>query len=404
MLGKRLAAMALVLFTVGAAQSVATATYGGGADLTVFAGTGTAGSAGDGGPASKASLGGPGGVAVAHDGTVYICDTANHTVRKVTPAGVISTVAGTGRAGNPGRSLPADAKGPAVDLSLPQSLAVGGDGTVYIADVGMYRVFSLTTDGTLSVLAGNGDRGSSGDGGPATDATLTKPVGLAVAPDGTVYIGDTDARLVRAVSSSGVIRTVAGNGDEQLSAAGGDPTAVPVPYPSSLATDRHGALWIADGLAVQRLSGGTLTTVALPGRPATPGKPTSWRLSSDPSWPPADPPLTNITAVATDRDGVYAVDGSRDMMLRLGPTHSLESVAGFASHDPNVTQLAAGQSGSLYLADPVHNQVYRVRPAVAHGATDQESGTPWWPFAIAAVVALALLAGLVVVLRRRRAG
>jgi sugar lactone lactonase YvrE len=180
--------------------------------LEVVAGTGTAGSPGDGGPSSAAHLDHPTGVAVAPDRTVYISDAGNRTVRAVSPAGTITTVAGTGRAGAGAGTVPEGAIATRVDLGLPASLAVGPDRTVYIADAGLFLVLALSPDGRLSVLAGNGRRGDTGDGGPATKAALGSPRGLAAAPDGTVYIADPDNQRVRAVSRGGTIAMVADPG------------------------------------------------------------------------------------------------------------------------------------------------------------------------------------------------
>src|SRR5690606_5024082 len=111
----------------------------------VVAGNGTAGSSGDGGPAVQASLGTPAGVAVGPDGTLYISDQGSHTVRAVSPDGVISTIAGTGRAApDSGAEIVEGAAATEVDLRLPDALAVGADGTVYIADAGLLRVFALS--------------------------------------------------------------------------------------------------------------------------------------------------------------------------------------------------------------------------------------------------------------------
>jgi RHS repeat-associated protein len=167
-------------------------------DITTIAGNGLFGFSGDGGPAQDARLGWPNGVEVGPDGTLYIVDSSNQRVRKVGPDGIISTVAGSnvlfGSLGD---------GGPAQDARLfnPQGVAVGPDGTLYIADSFNNRVRKVSPDGIISTIAGNGQVGFSGDGGPAQDARLADPSGLAVSPDGTLYIADFNNNRVRKVTT-----------------------------------------------------------------------------------------------------------------------------------------------------------------------------------------------------------
>ncbi|MGI5145323.1 hypothetical protein ACQEVC_02805 [Plantactinospora sp. CA-294935] len=398
MLSPRRVVVPLAALVIGAALVPPPPAYGGEIDLDVFAGTGTAGSTGDAGPASAASLDHPGGVAVAADGTVYISDGGNRRVRAVAPDGTISTVAGTGRAGTPGTAVPDGTSGTDVDLALPQSLAIGPDNALYVADPGLARVFRLTPDGRMSVLAGTGVPGPIGDGGPAPRASFGQLGGLAVAPDGTVYIGDVRNHRVRAVAPDGTIDTVAGNGNSQLTAAGGAATAIPVPSPGSLAVDAGGVVWIADGLVVHRLHGGQLGTVTLPDQPDG----ARWELSEAASWPPPEAPLNNIAAITAVGDQVYVLDQSARTLLRLGTGAGLDTVAALdAAEGPVLGPVAVAASGVGYLVDNAGHRVYSFRPAPP-GSESPEAGSsvPWWPFAAAAAV-LVVIAGWLI--RRRRA-
>lgn len=396
---KRLLATALAVLTTGATPLLATAAHAEGSRTSVFAGTGKAGTAGDGGPATKAKLSNPTGIAVAEDGTVYISDGSAHRVRAVSAKGIISTVAGSGQAARSGSRLPDRAKATTVDLSVPGNLAVGPDGTLYIADVGLRCVFALAPSGQLSVVAGNGASGFSGDGGPATKAALARPDGLAVAPDNTVYIGDSENQRIRAVSPKGVISTVAGNGGTQLTAAGGAATTIPVPYPSSLAVDKHGALWIVDGQVLQRVQDGKLSTVVKSGA-SQHGSSGDWRLSRATTWPPHPAPMMGLAAVAVDGDDVYVVGQDDANVTELRSDHRLSSVTRLGPRFSPLTGAVAVRSGTAYLAAPDGHRVYQ-RTLPRSSESDNGSSTPWWPFVAGAVVLILLAGGGLIAWRRR---
>jgi len=369
--------------------------------VTVLAGTGEAGFSGDGGPATNAMLNYPTGVAVARDGTVYISDGGNHRVRAVTPDGMISTAVGSGRRGARAAVLADGARGNDVDLFLPTSLAVGPDGTLYVADSGLFQVFALAPDGRLSVLAGTGRWGPAGDGGPATSAALGQPGGLAVGPDGTVYIGDLQFHRVRAVTADRIITTVAGNGEERFTAAGGDARAVPVPFPQSLAVDAGGAVWIAGAGVMRRLSGGRVSTLVH----SDEGR-NRWALSDEASWPPGEQPMRNLGGVSATADAVCLLDTSPPgAVVRLGGGNTLDTAARLDGVEgPFIGPIAVTTSGVGYVVDNSSHRVYRFR--LAEPATPPPTGdggsVPWWPIAAATVVAATL--GTWWTVRRRRAG
>ena len=183
--------------------------------ITTLAGTGDAGNGGDGGPAKQAQLNTPQGLAIDSAGTVYIADTLSNRVRRVNPDGTISTVAGTGEAGYAGDGKPATA----AKLYLPTGLAIGFGDALFIADTGNNVIRQLGTDGTIRTVVGTGEAGYRGDGGPAPYAVLHAPGGLAFDNEGNLYIADTLNQRVRRVDVNGQIATVAGTG---VAAFGGD--------------------------------------------------------------------------------------------------------------------------------------------------------------------------------------
>jgi len=184
--------VALVALALWAAP--AGAGYFSGLIVTV-AGTGSFGFSGDGGPATSARLNYPAGVAATADGGFLIADSNNNRVRKVTQSGTIKTVAGTGTAGSSGDGGPATS----AQLNLPVGVAATADGGFLIADQSNHRVRKVTQSGTIKTVAGTGTAGSAGDGGPATSARLNGPYGVAATADGGFLIADSNNHRVRFV-------------------------------------------------------------------------------------------------------------------------------------------------------------------------------------------------------------
>lgn len=196
---------------------------------------------GDGGPATSAWLYDPTSVVIAPDGTLYIADYRHHRIRRVGPDGIITTLAGNGTAGYGGDGGAATA----AQLNFPRVIALAPNGSLYIAEELNYRIRRVDPDGVITTVAGNGTAGYSGDGGSATDAELRSPYGVAIAPDGSLYIADTGNGRIRRVGADGLITTVAGNGQGGYSGDGGLATAAGMnPYGITFAPD--GSLYIAD--------------------------------------------------------------------------------------------------------------------------------------------------------------
>jgi uncharacterized protein (TIGR03437 family) len=216
---------------------------------------------GDGGQAIAAQVAQPEGLAVDSSGNLYIADAANHRVRKVTPAGVISTVAGNGHPGFSGDNGPAAA----AQLNQPYDLTLDAAGNLYIADFGNQRVRCIGTNGNITTVAGNGPSGSTTDGGPATGAMLLGPRNVAMDTAGNLYISEFDGHRVRKVTPAGIISTAAGTGAAGFSGDGGPANAAQLAFPAGLALDGAGNLYIVDTLNVRirkvMAGGGNIGTV-----------------------------------------------------------------------------------------------------------------------------------------------
>jgi streptogramin lyase len=219
--------------------------------ISTVAGNGTSGFSGDGGRATGAQLNNPYAVAVAPDGSVYIGDASNRRVRRVAPDGVISTFAGTGT--NSCVSPDGGGQATAVPLSNPRALAVAPDGSRLIDDANCRRIRRVGADGVISTGAGNGTTGFSGDGGAATSAQLASPQGMAVAPDGSVYIADSGNHRIRRVDAqTHIISTVAGIGTGAgtptgaFSGDGGPATGAELNFPLDVSVSADGSVYFAD--------------------------------------------------------------------------------------------------------------------------------------------------------------
>jgi sugar lactone lactonase YvrE len=214
--------------------------------ITTIAGTGTAGFSGDGGSATSAQINSPFGVAVDTSGNVYFADYMNHRIRKITASsGKISTIAGTGTAGFSGDGGDATL----AKLSSPLGIGVDASRNVYIADNANARIRKITaSSGQISTIAGTGTAGFSGDGGNATSANINMPYGVAVDISGNVYIADTVNNVVRKVNTSGKISTFAGTGVQGSSGDGGNATSAQLNNPYGISFDVSGNVYIADCL------------------------------------------------------------------------------------------------------------------------------------------------------------
>ena len=193
---------------------------------TTVAGNGEHGCSGDGGSGTEAMLASPIAVFSTADGDLYIADHRNSRIRRVDAAtGTITTVAGTGEQGFHGDGGPATQAA----ISLPRDVALDANGSLYIADGANNRIRKVTPDGTITTVAGTGRVDYSGDGGPAHTANLSMPYSIALDSDGNLYVVDTGNRRIRKIdASTGIITTVAGNGSYGYSGDGGPAIDAPL--------------------------------------------------------------------------------------------------------------------------------------------------------------------------------
>ena len=326
-----------------------------GSILTV-AGSGDSAYSGDGGQGASARLFHPTNAAVDGSGNLYIADAGNNRVRKVSVSGVISTFAGTGAAGasgEGGQAMAAQLNGDsgnggqatAAQLNGPTAVVVDGTGNVYIADSAAVR--KVAPGGTVSNLAGTGIAGYSGDGGPATAAQLNGPSGMALDAAGDLFIADTNNGRVREVTPAGLISTVAGAGGFGYSGDGGAATSAEIGYPTGVAVDPAGNLYIAQGVVRKVAPGGAISTVESEG---------------------------NVTGVAVDASGsVYLAYRDAHQVNKTYPSGVSTGVAGDGvqgySGDDGVGTAAAlwspnsvtvDAAGDVYVTDSAANTVRRV--------------------------------------------
>jgi uncharacterized protein (TIGR03437 family) len=234
--------------------------------ITTVAGNGTGGFAGDGGLAINASLNQPEDVWIDAAGNLYIADSSNHRVRRVSPSGIISTIAGIGSFGYNGDGIAATS----AQLNRPTGVVVDASGNVFIADSSNHRIRRVSTGGIITTIAGNGVQAYSGEGVQGSNAALRFPIGLTIDASGNLFFADAGNHVVRRVTPAGIINTVAGNGTGagtdrgSFSGEGGAAISAGLNTPEDVAVDSAGTLFIADtaNYRVRRVSGGVITTIA----------------------------------------------------------------------------------------------------------------------------------------------
>jgi sugar lactone lactonase YvrE len=211
--------------------------------ISTFAGDGTAAYAGDGGQCTASELNYPIGVVVDASGNLYIADMQNNRVRKISTTGIITTVAGIGTAGHAGDGGQATS----AKLYYPTGLAFDATGNLYIADYYNNRVRKVTTTGIITTVAGyTVDGGYSGDGGPATAAQLNSPVAIAFDGANNMYVADESNNCIRMVNAAGIISTFAGDTTAGYAGDGGAATDAELYFPSGVACDAVGNVYISD--------------------------------------------------------------------------------------------------------------------------------------------------------------
>ena len=327
--------------------------------ITTIAGTDTSGFFGDNGPATGAELNAPRSLALDSASNLYIADSGNNRIRKVA-GGVIGTVAGTGVAGFSGDN------GPAVNaqLDVPCGLALDSAGNLYIAEYYNNRIRKLA-NGVITTFAGKGTQGFSGDGGPAVAAQLDDPFVLAIDSTGNLFIGDYGNNRIRKVAVSGTISTVAGNGTTGFSGDGGSAVSAQLHTPYGIALDSAGNIYTADyqNNRIRLISNSLIGTFAGTGVAG---------FSGD-SGPANVAQLNNPLAVALDSPGnIYIADFGNNRIRKVSggtiTTVAGNGTAGFAGDNAAATSaalngpsgVAPDTTGNLYIADSANNRIRKV--------------------------------------------
>jgi uncharacterized protein (TIGR03437 family) len=340
--------------------------------LTLVAGNGTDGYSGDNGPATGALLNEPGALTLDASGNLYIADSGNSVVRKIS-GGIITTIAGTGRA------APNCTDGPAASTPLnnPLGIAVDAAGNVYIADTGDNCVHKLS-QGNLTRVAGTGATGYFGDGGPATQALLNRPEALALDPTGDIYLADLGNYVVREIAAAtGKISTIAGNGQCcALSTYSGSATQAELIDPAGLAVDSTGNLYLSDAgvNVIVKITNGSMSIVA-----GTPGS--SYGFSDGPVQVAK---MDGPSGIAFDGAGnLYFCDSlnQRIREITAGAIATIAGTGGYGDGGPaNQAVLSAPQyvtldaAENLYFSDVLTGVVRKV--SAATGIITTVAGNP----------------------------
>jgi sugar lactone lactonase YvrE len=312
---------------------------------------------GDGGQALVAVLRRPRGVATDGKGNVFVSDTANNRVRRISPGGVITTVAGTGTAGFAGDAAAATE----AQLNAPTGLALDPNGVLYIADTQNDRIRRVDAAGIISTVAGNGTAGFGGDAGPAVAAQINKPEAIALGPTGDLYVADTQNGRVRRVDSGGNITTVAGNGTAGFAGDGADPTLAQLNKPAGVAVFES-SLFISDteNHRIRKVAGNVISSIAGTGT-----------AGCAPGATPLETALSHPAGIAADVIGqVFITNADCGTLLEIDSDGKIETLAGtgvvgYAGDSGKATEtilgrlvaVATDRTGSIYLADQSNDRV-----------------------------------------------
>ncbi len=331
---------------------------GAGSDIitTIVGGGEAGGPLGDGGPATSAVLNNPTSVILDSAGNFYIADERNYRIRKVDTSGIISTIAGTGESGNSGDG------GPAIEAKMsPEDIALDSSGNLYIlgssAEYGVGIVRKVDPAGVITTVAGGGHLGILGDDSLATEVTFSFATGIHVDEAGNLYIADAGASRIRKVDPTGIITTVAGNGTGGYSGDGGAAIDASLGSPQDIFVDNNGDLYIAErfnGVIRKVDPSGIITTVAGNGNNEA-------RLSA-----PND--------IFVDGGGNLYIASSSEIR-RVDPSGIITTIAGGGFGDlgdggpateatlNNPAGIFVDGSGNLYIADTGNNRIRKVAPA-----------------------------------------
>jgi serine/threonine protein kinase, bacterial len=334
----------------------ATGNYATSCTVSTLAGSGVYGSADRAG--NEASFYGPSGVAVDSSGNVYVADSENNKIRKITPAGVVTTLAGSGVSGSD------DGTGIAASFNYPQGVALDSSGNVYVADTGSHKIRKITPAGVVTTLAGGGGREWNWNGlgsadGTGTTASFNYPNGVAVDSSGNAYIADSSNNKIRKITPEGVVTTLAGSGVS--GSDDGTGLAASFNRPEGVAVDKSGNVYVADfnNNKIRKITpAGVVTTLAGSGRQSSrDGTAASFK------WP---------NGVAVDSSGdLYVADYGNRKIRKITPAGVVSTLAGSGvegSEDGTGTEasfayadgVAVDSSGNVYVADSGNNLIRKI--------------------------------------------
>ncbi len=337
--------------------------------VTTIAG-GTLGYSGDGGLATAAALHVPDGVAIDSADNVYIADTLNHVIRKIDAStGIITTIAGDGTSGFGGDGGPATS----AQLDYPEALTIDALGNIYISDVGNDRIRMVDSSGDITTFAGDGNTGYSGDGGPATSASLYDPIHV-YAHGTDVYILDAGNYRIRKVDNTGKITTVAGNGISAFGGDGGPATAANLYDPSGLGVDSAGNIYITDYNRVRKVD--TSGNISLIAGSAAGG--TALDISLSAPGGVAFDGLGNTLVIDTNHNRIRKIDPSGVVSLFAGNGSPAYHGDGGRAAEAGVafpSSVAYDSTGVLYIADTFNHRIRAVDLA-GNITTVAGTGTP----------------------------
>jgi hypothetical protein len=364
--------------------------------ITTAAGNGTFTFGGDTGPATNAQLRLPSGVVVDDSGTIFIADHLNHRIRKVDPTGIITTIAGrfgVGVLANLG-GFSGDG-GPAVDaqLSSPYGLALDSTGTLFIADENNNRIRKIDGSGIITTVVGDGTSGFGGDNGPATAAQIRRPSAIAFDASDNLYIADTDNHRIRRVDqATGIITTIAGDGVAGFAGDGGPATAAQMRFPRGVAIGPDDTIYLSDSNSnrIRTIDGaGIITTILGNGAP----------VHSGDGGLAVDGAVNQPRGLVVDATGnlylsdhfsyrVRRIDAITGVITTIvgdgNPGFSGDNGPAADARVSGVEQLAFGPMGDLYFADSANDRIRRVQLSSAPvGVNDEATTTEVTPVTIA---------------------
>ena len=308
-------------------------------NITTIAGTGTQGFSGDAGPATSATLDSPQGLALDTKNNLYIADTHNHRIRKLNlTTGIITTIVGTGTPGFSGDTALATS----AQLNLPTTLALDAANNLYLADTGNHRIRKITaTTGIITTIAGTGTQGFSGDAGFATSAAIDSPTGLALDAQNNLYLADTHNHRIRKITATtGIITTIAGTGTQGFSGDTTASTTATLALPHGITIDPAGNLYLADtqNHRIRRIDAttGIITTVAGDGTQAFAGDGgPAIAASLDSPRAAAVSPSTLLTLADTGNQRI------RQLEAAPAPSTAIQTIAGLGLTTPGALTLTA---------------------------------------------------------------